>query len=361
MLEFAEGIHLHRSEERAAEIEALAGVAGGRAGLDAVLADLNRQGRRSPAAPGLAVHRALTWDREDRATRRWWPQGISTSADASDTEDVRGRRLLVTTWYAKDLGDGHHGSRVSFVDLATHRYRHVLLVVPRLVDGGLVVEPLRVHAGGIVWHGPWLHVAATARGMLTCHVDDIVRVPDDRAGADRGRLAVDGDRIHTLGYRYLLPVRFAYQARTDEGHERLRYSFVSLDRLSSPPQLVAGEYARGSQTRRLARYPLDPASQLLHGGEDGISRPLGLDNAGLGQAQGAVLAGGRYHVTVSHGPWVPGSVYVGTPGHWVHHRWAVPMGPEDIAYWPSRDELWSLSEHPHRRWIFALRRSRLDD
>ena len=37
----------------------------------------------------------------------------------------------MTTWYAKDLGDGHHGSRITFVDLATYRYRHVLLVVPR--------------------------------------------------------------------------------------------------------------------------------------------------------------------------------------------------------------------------------------
>jgi hypothetical protein len=30
------------------------------------------------------------------------------------------------------------------------------------------------------------------------------------------------------------------------------------------------------------------------------------------------------------------------------------MGPEDLSYWPSRDELWSLSEHPHRRWVFAM-------
>ena len=71
-------------------------------GVDGVLDDLNRRARRG-WAPGRAVHRALTWDAEDRRTRHWWPQGISTSADASDTGDIAGRRVIVTTWYAHDL------------------------------------------------------------------------------------------------------------------------------------------------------------------------------------------------------------------------------------------------------------------
>ena len=53
---------------------------------------------RRTLAPGRAVHRALTWDAADRRDPRWWPQGISTSADASDTEEVEGaegRRVLV--------------------------------------------------------------------------------------------------------------------------------------------------------------------------------------------------------------------------------------------------------------------------
>jgi hypothetical protein len=36
------------------------------------------------------------------------------------------------------------------------------------------------------------------------------------------------------------------------------------------------------------------------------------------------------------------------------------MGPEDIAYWPSTDELWSVSEWPRRRWIFSMKRSWFD-
>jgi hypothetical protein len=169
---------------------------------------------------------------------------------------------------------------------------------------------------------------------------------------------VDG-RVASFGYRYLLPVRFAYEARTDEGHERLRYSFVSLDRGSSPPQLLAGEYGRGQQSRRLVHYPLDPDTGLVASGDDGACRPMALDDAGLAGAQGVVHVDGRYYLTASHGPWVPGSVYVGSPGAWRRHRWPVPMGPEDLSYWGSRDELWSLSEHPRRRWVYSVRRSRL--
>src|SRR5690348_17116355 len=99
-----EGVHLARTEENLAAIEALAGVTDGRVGLRAVLGDLNRRGRRG-LAPGRKVRWAFTWDAEDRRTTRWWPQGISTSADSDPSERVHGHRLLVTTWYAKEQAD----------------------------------------------------------------------------------------------------------------------------------------------------------------------------------------------------------------------------------------------------------------
>jgi hypothetical protein len=353
------GVHLVRTEENVDEIEELATRLGGRVGLPALLQDLDRRARRT-IAPGRFVHRALRWDAEDRRDRRWWPQGISTSADASDTEDVEGRRMLVVSWYAKDLPaepGGQQGSRVTFLDLATRRYRHVLLVNPVVRDGALVLEPLRVHAGGIVWCGPYLHIAATARGVITCRVDDLLKVPDS-ALADERRLALEPDRVSSYGYRYVLPVRFAYRAMTDKGLERLRYSFLSLDRTATPPQLVVGEYGNSTQTRRLARFPLDPETLFLAEGEDGVSRPLVVDEGGVVRTQGAAIAHGRWYLTASTGEWVPGSVYAGTPGAFRRYRWATPMGPEDISWWPSTDLLWSVTEHPRRRWIYSMKRSR---
>jgi hypothetical protein len=358
-VDYVEGVHLTRTDENVEEIEALAEVLGDRVDLGVLLDDLDHRGRRS-LMRARAVHRAYTFDRADRRDPRWWPQGITTSADASDEETVGGRRLVVVAWYAKELpGDeSNQGSRLTFYDLDTRRYRHVLLVVPEMKDGKLQLVPLHVHAGGIVWHGPYLHVAATAKGFYTCRLDDLFQVPEGIAGSAR-RIGISDDRVSSYGYRYVLPVRFAYKAETDEGHERLRYSFMSLDRGTSPPELVAGEYARGDKTKRLARFPIDQETRLLETADDGLSRPAGLDE-GVGQMQGAVVARGRFHVTVSHGPWMPGSVYAGVPGSFVQHKWAAPMGPEDIAYWPSTDLLWSVSEHPRRRWIFAMRRSRFD-
>jgi len=329
----APGVHLVRTEENVEEIEALAARLGGRVGLAALLGDLNRRARRT-LAPGRAVHRAYTWDAADRRDHDWWPQGISTSVDAEAPASV-----VVVSWYAKH----DQGSRLTFLDLRTRRYRHVLLVQPTMRDEVAGVEPLKVHAGGIVWHGPYLHVAGTARGVFTCRIDDLLRLPD------RGL-------VDAFGHRYVLPVRFAYRAHADEGLERLRYSFLSLDQGADPPELVVGEYGNRNQTRRLARFPIDSTTRFL-AEEAGVSRPLALDDGGVVRAQGAAIAAGRWYVTSSHGPWTPGTVHVGSPGAFRDYRWATPMGPEDIAWDRRTDLLWSVSEHPRRRWVFAMRRS----
>ena len=82
------------------------------------------------------------------------------------------------------------------------------------------LAPLLVHAGGLVWCGPYLHVAGTRRGLFSCLVDDIIRVHSTE---------------DAFGYRFVLPVRFAYDATASEGVEQMRYSFLSLDRGARPP------------------------------------------------------------------------------------------------------------------------------
>jgi hypothetical protein len=359
---YVRGVHLQRTDENVREIDALAGLLGEPAGLRGLLDDLRWDLRRSraPRLLGRAVREAYRWDAHDERDEQWYPQGISTSADASDTGDIDGRRVVVTTWYSTGRDGTKRGSRVTFVDLDSGRYRHVLLVSPVLDEtGALTLRPMAIHAGGVVWAGPYLHVAATSRGFVTARVHDIMRVAGDDDQPDR--FGVDGTRLHAYGYRYVLPVRFTYRAHADEGHQKLRYSFVSLDRRSDPPALVAGEYALDPDaTTRLARYELDPRTSQLATGEDGFSRPLAVDEGGVKQMQGAVIASGRYHVTVSHGPWMPGSVYAGQPGSMRQRRWALPMGPEDLSYWPSTDRIWSLTEHPRRRWVVAMDRAWFD-
>jgi hypothetical protein len=222
----------------------------------------------------------------------------------------------------------------------------------------LALEPLRIHAGGIVWIGPWLHIAATSRGFVTARVDDTIAVEGDNERP--AELGVHDGRVHSYGPHYVLPVRFRYRAHSDDPDARLRHSFMSLARGSRPPTLVCGEYGRSGQSTRLAHYEIDPGSGMLVTGEDGFSRPSGLDAGGVRQMQGVAVVDGTHYVSVSQGPWVPGSVFTGVPGRLRRHRWAMPMGPEDLTYWPSTDSFWSVSEHPRRRWIFEMPRRAFD-
>ena len=345
------GVHLRRTAEQADEIDGLAARCGGRVGLEGVLADLDRRGHAT-WVPGLAADYGFAWDREDGATRQWWPQGITSSADAgpglhgAGRAPVGGRQLLVTSWYAKEVAGVSPGVRITVVDLATLRYRHVLVVRPSSAAAGPAgLEPLRVHAGGLVWHGPYLHIAATARGLVTCRLDDLLLVPE-AAG------------LETFGHRYVLPARFSYRAGSDDGVQRLRYSFLSLEHRPDGAGLVVGEYGRPPQTTRLARYELDPATGQLRTGVDGAARPLVLDERGAERMQGAVVVDGTWYVTASRSAYRPGTLYAGRPGAFERHRFALPIGPEDITYWPAHDALWSLTEHPRRRWVFAMDRRR---
>src|SRR5680860_212214 len=125
------GVHLVRADERVDEVSALASRLGGRVGLEGVLADLNRTAAVT-TVPGKAPVWGFTWNAEDNRSQRWFPQGITTSADPGETEQISGRKLVCTSWYSQDIGGLNKGARVTFVDVTSPsapRYRHVLLAV----------------------------------------------------------------------------------------------------------------------------------------------------------------------------------------------------------------------------------------
>jgi hypothetical protein len=113
-------------------------------------------------------------------------------------------------------------------------------------------------------------------------------------------------------------------------------------------------------TRRLVRYPLDPATFSLAAHQDGVSRPVSFDERGVGHMQGVAIVRGRFYVTTSRGRWRLGAVEVGEPGAFRTLRQATPVGPEDLCYWEDDgDRLWSQTEYPTRRFVFCMKRSAL--
>lgn len=317
-----------------------------RVGLRGVLADLDR--RALPVdVPGEAAAEGFTWEERDATTTRWWPQGVTTSADAYGPDPqagtYEGRSVLLASWYAHGwLGWLLLGSRVTVVDLtdaAAPRYRHVLLVEPRRRLGLHRLRPVRVHAGGIVWYGEHLFVAGSSRGVRVFRVDDVVRVRN---------------RWRTRGYRYVLPQHGAYAAATDPDARPMTYSFMSLDRAGDVDHLVAGEYGRKGGSHRLARYALDRTTGLLHGVEAGAAVPVETHDDVAARMQGAVLVDGTWVVTASAGEDVPGDLWVGRPGALRRRKGVLPTGPEDITWWPQRGQLWTLTEWPGRRWVYGI-------
>ncbi len=132
------------------------------------------------------------------------------------------------------------------------------------------------------------------------------------------------------------------------------YSFMSLDRAGAEDHLIAGEYGRKGGTHRLMRYPIDRDTDLLRADKQGRAVPAEFYEQQVERMQGATLVGETWVVTSSMGEGNPGDLWVGTPGTYVRHRGVLPTGPEDITYWPQRKQLWSVTEWPGRRWVYAI-------
>ncbi len=316
-----------------------------RVGLRGVLQDLDR--RAVPCdVPGEASGRGLRWDPRDVTTRRWWPQGITTSADALGPDPspgtVDGEPVVLMSWYAHGALGRRLGARISVVAGIDDepRYRHVLLTEPRRRVGAHRLLPVNVHAGGLVWYGRHLFVAGSAGGIRVFRLDDVIRVRS---------------RWRTKGYRYVLPQLTRYVTHSDVGTRPMTYSFLSLDRRGDVDHLIAGEYGRkGAATHRLVRYALDRETDLLAVGEAGRAEPLEHFERQVPRMQGAVMVGDTWVLTSSNGEDNPGDLWVGAPGEFRRRRGVLPTGPEDITYWPQRRQLWTLTEWPGRRWVYPV-------
>jgi hypothetical protein len=215
----------------------------------------------------------------------------------------------------------------------------VLLVEPSLdpASGEPRTLPVPVHAGGLAWYGDLLYVASTYTGLRVFDLTDLVRADPAEHG----------------GFTYLLPQRAAYRPVGEES-ELMRYSFVSVDRTSRPHCLLAGEYGRGEAPTQLVRYALDERTGWLRG--DGTVAPREAFRLDVPSMQGAVCLEGTYFVSSSRGRRGRGHLWVGAPGRgFRRHRWVLPPGPEDLSVDPARGRLWSLTEWPGRRSVFALR------
>ena len=157
----------------------------------------------SPDVKHLVPGSAFTWENvpgyNDENGLKWFPQGLSTSFDASDSGTYRGDSVLLVSWHCDYYYLGKRGARVSFVNMndgAERKYRNVLLVEPTTTKDGQpdfrAIEKL--HAGGLAWVGDYLYVASTGTGLRVFDLKHIYQVTE---GNGIGKV---GDGYEAFGY-----------------------------------------------------------------------------------------------------------------------------------------------------------------
>lgn len=166
--------------------------AGKNVSISTVLASSNRALVKKSNAGGSSE--LWAWNSGDSTTPKWYPQGISSSGDALQVGKWDSKEAWLVSWYQ---ATGDKNVRISFVDRATHKYRHVLLVEPSAKDN---FKSVPVHAGGITWYGNALYVVDTKNGLRVFDLDNIWKV-DSGAGVGKG---TDG-KYRANDYAYVIP------------------------------------------------------------------------------------------------------------------------------------------------------------
>jgi hypothetical protein len=326
--------------------------------LDMVLQDLNRVATKVTGVPGTdCFHTGFKWNSGDNSVKYWYPQGITGTGDAFESGAYSGRKVGLASWYHKpdndSAGSPNKGVRLAIYDVTdmdSVKYRWALLVEPIAKDGVATYKAVTVHAGGIVWYGNTLYVADTTQGF---RVFDMTRILDVPAGdkSDIG-LVAEADSYYAHNYSYVIPQVARYQLCNASCSAR--FSFVSLDRSTTPHTLVAGEYSAGNTLGRLHRWALDPETGRLLT-TNGYATSTQAVYPGVSNIQGALSHAGRFYMSTS------GSglgLYHGKLGEQVQKRgW--PYGPEDLHYAPASGNLWSLTEHPNQRYVFAVKLAKI--
>lgn len=321
--------------------------------VTAVLDAKNRDATKQSSAPGSpsSVQYAFTWQSDDQNSEAWTPQGITGSADATDTGKVGDKSAVLVSFYDEPTdGSPNNGVRIAFVDLTNGgapRYRFALLVNPKGTADAPTFDPVKIHAGGIVWFRNYLYVADTTHGFRVFDMRNILEV--NVAAGDFGCNKVE---CHAATYRYVIPQIGTYSIGSACSPI---FSSVSLDRKSDPPALVSSEYCAttacsGPLAGRVYRWPLDLATGLLR---SKVTFPTEAYLMGQKQVQGAAAVNGTYYLSSSAPAADGGALYRILKGKSATSQWG--NNPEDVMVDSVNGWLWNLTEKAGSRSVYAVK------
>ncbi len=342
--------------------DALVAASSGLVTVPQILGDLNRQGIvgiTQNNADRLTNHawRGFRWNSGDNGVSYWYPQGITGSSDAYPDGQVGGRDIIMASWYHKTEDRPTKGVRISVADvtdIAAVDYRHMLLVEATGMPDNPNFKPVEttsgdaLHAGGIAWWGRYLYVVDTTGGLRVFDLDRIMRVTNTD---DTSLIGISAGRFDAHGYGYIVPELMRYQLAADSCD--LRFSFVGVDRSSSPPALITGEYKSDEITGRIVVWDIDSNTGLLTARSDTV-RPSAAYVSGQTKMQGATRLDGNLYISSSSQAGSFGRLYRTRPDFGESSISAWVYGAEDLYVERSRNMIWTAAEHPDNRDIVGI-------
>lgn len=305
-------------------------------------------------------YKATRWENSasfnDFGTTSWYPQGISTSADAYDVGTYEGKHVTLVSWYDnRDVPNAENkGVRIAFVDRdkSPDAYRYVLLVEPYSNAGTADFRAVKVHSGGIAWYGNSLYIVDTDKGF---RVFDLTQIWKVETGDGIGRKT--GGGFSAANYAYVLPQSRTYTSTSPSTPGwPVRFSFVSLDRTTTPDSLLVGEYQPASFTgpRRFIRWSIDYTNRQLTTDSTGVATATWAYQVNIDRMQGVNSVNGKFYISRSNGgsngdliSWTPGNLAKIAGG-------ALPEGPEDLSYDKTTGLMYTVTEAINGRYILPF-------
>ena len=305
---------------------------------------------------------AWTWEKKtdynDQDVEKWLPQGISSTADMWDVGTHEGINGWVVSWYQNNVS-----VRITFVNRADLSYRNAILVNPISNDN---YEAVKIHAGGIMLYGNTLWVVDSTDGGRGIRVFDLTNIWRVDTGSGYGKKADGG---YSAGdYRYVIPqlrlvslcrdwktVEYLLTLTSTPRHYKwtssffFRFSFMALDRTTTPDSLIVGEYQPANNENlptRFARFDLDYTTRKLRT-TNKIAKAVWAYCVNIDRMQGAVSANGKFYISRSNGNTSRGDMFGWVPGQLaVNNAGLFPPGPEDLSYDKRNNRVYGLTEHP---------------
>ncbi|MFC0622875.1 hypothetical protein [Kribbella deserti] len=323
-------------------------------GVAEVLASSNRQGRAlcHPTFISASLNpQGFCWqDGEDDDLNVWIPQGVTGSGDANPaTGTVGGKRVVLASWHNAD----DTAIRISFLDLATNKYRHVLLVEPTS-NGNFAA--IAGHGHGLFWSGNKLVVAT---GGAVLRVFDLTHIWRTDTSTGEVGLGTDG-KFHARWHAFALPQLGAYWypggGCANTTGLKPCFASLALDHSGTGSFVAVEHTVRGGG--RIVRWPLNTATGLPRAGTDGAVRAIEAFNSPVWGMQGAVASGNKFVIAgvcpeyagnIGDGVDYPSCLHRGTGGVSTSTWTKAPKNTENLSHWPATGQLWLLSEQLRER------------